>query len=424
MTAIHDPNYGMRPEVELLLGCARVHIDSARVARISALLQEDLNWNYLLRMASQHGMMPLLYWHLKSIHPDAVPKATLDQLHGHFYNNARYNLLLTGALLKLLKLLETHKIPAIPYKGPALAVSVYGNLALRQFGDLDIVIRKQDILKVKDLLLSEGYRAEYQLTPAQETAFLQMGHAYSFSRQANAVHVEIHYQIFPSYLAFPLDLDVLWERLEPLSLAGNTVLNLAPGDLLLILCVHGAKHQWERLEWICGIAEMLRIHQGMDWNRIMQQATLVSNKRALLLGLLLASNLLDAPVPPQVLQEAQGDSVVKMLAAQVQARLPEESHRLAKNGELSELARSLLFYFRLRASLSDRIGYVVRCFQLLATPSVSDWTLIPLPDPLFPLYYLIRPSRQVGKHGRALLRIVQQAPGWLRYRLCPPDKRP
>ena len=50
------------------------------------------------------------------------------------------NLYLTQEMLKLLSAFRKKGIPAIPYKGPVLAQAVYGNVGLRQFGDLDITV--------------------------------------------------------------------------------------------------------------------------------------------------------------------------------------------------------------------------------------------------------------------------------------------
>ena len=128
----------MRPEIELLLCCARRSLDNGRVERIGALIRGGMDWAYLLRQAELHAVMPLLCWHLTRNCPDAIPRPILEQLRDYFHSNARSNLLLTEELLSLLDLLATHGVRAIPFKGPALAASVYGNIALRQFCDLDL----------------------------------------------------------------------------------------------------------------------------------------------------------------------------------------------------------------------------------------------------------------------------------------------
>src|SRR6266545_745263 len=163
----------MRAETELLLCCARSSIDNARAERIRALIRGGMDWAYLLRQADLHAVMPLLCWHFTHNCPDAIPRPILEQLRDYFHSNARSNLLLTEELLRLLDLLATHGVRAIPFKGPALAASLYGNIALRRFCDLDLLVHTNEVSKARDLLISEGYRPEFNLTRTREAAFLR-----------------------------------------------------------------------------------------------------------------------------------------------------------------------------------------------------------------------------------------------------------
>ncbi|MFQ5849219.1 MAG: nucleotidyltransferase family protein [Candidatus Binatia bacterium] len=395
MTYEKAPVAGIRPEADLLLCCARTWMDSEKAACIRALLQHDLDWAYLLRTAHQHGMAPLLYWHLNATCLEAVPKDTLDQLRDHFDNNGRRNLFLTGELLKLLNLFEAYEIPVIPYKGPLLAASVYGNLALRQFLDLDLLVHKQHVSKARELLVSQGYRPQFHLNGDQESAFLQSYSELCFAREDGRVIVDLHWAITSRGFSFPLDPERLWGHLEPISLGGKEVLTLCPEDLLLILCVHGGKHLWERLDWICGIAELIRVHKGMDWRRVMEQAGALRSERMLFLGLYLASDLLEAALPEEASQRVHADPVLRLLAVQMRERLFREA-----NGPPGVL-ESWLFHLRLRDRLRDGCRY---CLSLVMTPTGLELTLLPLPTSLFPLYYVLRPMRLLVKYGGKMLK--------------------
>ena len=216
-----DKSVALRPEAELLLCCARTRMDSEKAARIRVLLQHDIDWEYLFRTASEHGIAPLLYRHLNAVCPESVPKETLDRLRDHFHDNSRRNLFLTGELLSLLHLFETQQIPAISFKGPVLAASVYGNLALREFSDLDILIHKQHVAKARELLVSQGYRPQFDLNDSQEAAFVRSYSAQCFVRDDGKVVVDLHWTMTSRDFGFPLEPERLWERLEPISLGGQ-----------------------------------------------------------------------------------------------------------------------------------------------------------------------------------------------------------
>lgn len=373
-------------------------MDPGRAERIRTLLRNNIDWQYLVRTASRHGVVPLLYWHLDATCPDAVPKATLDQLRRYFHVNAFHNRFLAGELLKLLRLFEAHGIPAIPYKGPVLAVAAYGNLSFRQFADLDILIHKQDILRAKDLLSSQGY--QLPLTAEEEAVFLKDRYHYHFTRDAGRLHVEIHWAFTRRYWSFPIDLESLWDRLEPVSLIDTTVPSFHPEDLLLILCAHASKHDWKRLAWVCDVAELIRAHQELDWEQVMGQAARLRSERIVFLGLLLAKDCLGAILPERVLQRVQAEPVVQSLAAQLREQLFAEADCFPR------VMDHVAFYLRMRERSQDRMAYLLYCFPEIlrqaVTPNEKDRALLSLPVPFSSLYYLLRPIRLVKEYGLRL----------------------
>lgn len=407
------------PEAELLLGCARTRMDSDRAERIGQLLQDDIDWQFLLRAALRHGLLPLLYWHLNTICPSAVPTPVLAQLQHYFQTTAQRNLFLTQELLRLLNVSQRQQIPAIPLKGPVLATTVYGNLALRPFGDLDLLVHRRDISRAADLLLSEGYqrvsrrlgedgcveRAEDDSSPAerdpQEVAYLGPQY-YAFVRHDGRVRIDLQWRITRSSFSFSLDAERLWERLEPIPLAGSTVLTFPPQDLGLILCVHGAKHLWEELRWVCDVSELIQTQKGVDWAQALEQARKQGQGRTVALGLCLANDLLGAPLSEEVLHKVRADSVVRSAATQVCERLftevpeqLEETHRLA-------------FYLKIKDRWQDRaqyyLHYLGQYVHTTITPNKKDRAFLPLPPRLSFLHYLFRPIRLLGERGRGRLR--------------------
>src|SRR5207245_4104462 len=110
-------------------------------------------------------------------------------------------------------------------------------------------------------------------------------------------------------------------------------------------------HQWQRLMWICDVAELIRAHQQMDWQRLLEQAKTSGGKRMLLLGLFLANDLLGTDLPEHILPGIQADPKVKLLAGQVRAQL-------FAHADQSPF-RSLAFHIEVRERLQDKIQYLV-----------------------------------------------------------------
>ena len=376
-----------RIEDELLVCCARNFLNQEEIVRIRSLIRENLDWQYLIEMAQRHGVMPLFHKSLSSACPQAVPPAIMETLQKYCQANDRRNLFLTGELIKLLHLFERNDIKAVPFKGPALAASVYGDLALRQFSDLDILIQKQDVLKTKDLLVSFGYTPAFQFRKIQANALLRYQYELPFVHKSGKIFVELQWELAPRYLNCALVSNYLWNHFNPA--ADSTGLPLVqPEYLLLMLCIHGTKDFWRQLIWVCDVAELVRIYKDLDWASVMTLAENLGCQRMLYLGLFLAEDILGAHLPDSVIRVIVSDGVVKRLAKQVTQMLFHDK------GSMPAM-RNLVFYLQSKERPADQFLY---CFRMMTTISPRDWTFLPLPSSLFFLYYVLRPIRLISKY--------------------------
>jgi hypothetical protein len=351
----------MRPEAALLVDCARVQLDQRRADRIRKSIRAGLDWVHLLELAEAHGMRPLVYRHISAVCPDQVPAGVLETFRGLVSLNAARNLSLTRELLSLLSDFSSSGILAVPYKGPVLAEAIYGSLALREFADLDILVRPEDALQARALMLARTYRPQYELTSEHDRAFRRNYCEYTFTHPSSGTVVEIQWDITPRFFSLTLDREGLEKRLGTVTLLGRETVSLSPEDLLFILCVHGSKHAWSQLEWICGVAELTRIHRHLDWDLVLSLADGSSARRMLGLGLALARDLLDAELPTRISSIVDQDPAVARLARSITAGL----FAVTPHGAL---ARALL-HVRMRERWSDRIRY---CARLSLTPSARD----------------------------------------------------
>jgi hypothetical protein len=382
-----------RAENELILCAARVSPDQSTKERIKALVDRVTDWSYLLRTANQHGLAPLLCLHLESVCPDRVPEESLKEIRDGFRKNAISNLLLTREMLGLLDLFQAERIPAIPFKGPTLAAAVYKDLALRQFGDLDFLIRKHDVLRAKKLLVELGYRPEYDLSESEEAAYLNSQSEHGLKGRA---YVELQWEIVPRNYSFTINDDYLWRHCREVAIQGVRVPHLSAEDLLMILAAHGTKERWRRLRWITDIAELIANDRALDWERACNRARRLGGERMLLLAVALANNILGASLPEAILVRIDKDRTVRRLAAKVRERLFDEPRT-------SEVLTTGLFYLSARERMADKL----RCCLRMATgPTVKDTTFMRLPRGLSLFYYPLRPVRLVGKYGlRALKKL-------------------
>jgi hypothetical protein len=382
-----------RPEHRLLLLCARTRVEGGTAESLRQHARAAVDWDYLFLLARRHSLLPLLYWQLNATAPDLVPPDQLRRLRDDFRLHTARNLYLTGELERVVTLFESEGVAVISYKGPALAAFAYGNLALRRYVDLDVLVRREDLTRAKELLVRRGFQPRLSLTPSQERVLLRSQHNLPFTREDGLLVVELHWEFAqPRYASAGRDASV-WSRLVDVKLNGRGVKSLAAEDLLLALCVHGTKHLWERLAWVCDVAELINSHPRLDWPSVLRQALETNTERMLLLGLNLARELLDARVPADVSARAAAEPSVARLSAQVVARLFDGTvHRPAG------LFRQIGFNLRARRGLAGRLRY----FSFIFTPTDGDLAALTLPANLSFVYYLLRPFRLLllkGDHG-------------------------
>lgn len=385
-----------RPEVRLLLKCARTRVEPDTAQSIRSLLRENIDWGLLLRIGWQHGVTPLVYCSLESIAAEAVPSSVLDDIRSQVRAITARAALQTKELLRLLALLETSGIRAIPFKGPVLAAVAYGSIALRMFSDLDVLVARDQVSRVCEILVEQGYACPQQdLSPDKKDAFRRVFNQHRFVCQRNSIVVEPHWELMNRAHVPPLDTTQLRARAITASLAGRPVPSLAPEDSLMFLCAHGYVHLWERLAWICDVAELMRAHPGMNLEATITQSISVGGRRSLLLGLCLAHELLNMALPRDILHMIKSDRKVGMLASEVAGRLFQD------HSSRNDAIRMLAFHLQAKERVRDKIIYLLR---LATTPTNSEFEILPLSRSLFFLYPPVLLARRLIKFGPRLFK--------------------
>lgn len=376
------------PEEEFILCYARTGMAGSAHARIERLTSEPLNWRRIDELAARHRIRPLLFKHIKmQAKRPAIPAPIWKQIQRHALFTVGRNLAQTVELIRIIKLLRAENIQAIPFKGPVMASRVYGNLALREFFDLDLLVHCEDLLRAKFLLAHHGYTSPPTQNNAHEAEHIDaQSNCYFLSPDGNT-RLELHCSFMQKWLGYGVDLEGVWKRASWIDVMDEPVRAMAREDLLPYLCAHGAKHHWERLFWIMDIAEFIRAENDMDWNALLAAAERDGNWRVVALGLYLAYGLLDAPLPRDTVKNVSTPQI-RQLARAVGNWLFNEELRPA-TGDLEETR----FYLKSKERVSHRLGYTTHLVKQAVAPSDEDRKFIKLPQPLKFLYPAIRPIR-------------------------------
>ena len=357
---------------------------------IQFLLQQPLDWQELLRLADQHGVTSLLYQTLAPL-PDAAPVAALAELRNSYETNIRKSLFLTRELLRILDCLDGLGMKVIPYKGVVMSEVYYGDVALRQSGDMDLFVRKQDVAHIKTVVRDFGYTPRVFIPEDAEQDYIASGYECSFDGPAGKNLLELQWALQPRFYAVDFDMDGLFERAVNITFAGRPVETPSAEDLLLILSMHAAKHVWGRLIWLCDIAQILR-QANLNWDWIQPQTRSLGIERILHITLLLANRLLKSAIPRTLEASISADKSAQMFAEQI-------AISMAAGVTYQE---EQLSYFRLAMRLRERKIDRLRFFTRLAfTPGPGEWEAVRFPKLLFPLYRLVRLGRLASRFARS-----------------------
>lgn len=371
----------MDPEVfNLLNGIAWQPADAASIGRLASRVKD---WNAVIALAEGHRVSPMVYLSLAAAECDLSP-AVLQQLRSNYERNGTQSLCNAEELVAILQAFSQEKIPAIPFKGIVLAASAYGSLLARHGGDLDILIRWDDIAKASKLLCDRGYEL---VTPIRADG-LPIAHVYEyrFCRQkTDGMVVELRWQFESAETRRFRDnvgLDRVWPRRRTAIVGGVEVPTLSPEDALLILCDHGIKHTWSLMVWICDIGRLLTSFPDLDWEATIHESIQLGLRRTLEIGVLLAHMSVNAPVPAPILHRFQSDPISQRFANHFKKAL------LVAPGTLPDSLippRLLLLDFRDRMRLCLSPAFL--------RPNDLDRAAVHLPNWLNPLYYVVRPLR-------------------------------
>ncbi len=342
-----------RPELAVLCACAR---RSAQMSGLGAMpdAAADVDWDNLLASAEAHGVTELLLAPLSSSALN-VPARIVEQLEQHQLEVTGLSLKRATQLVGLLRHLSDHGIRALTFKGPTLAAGAYGHLGRRLSNDLDILVRRRDISRVRPLLLADGYTLPARTR--HRTGSLAYGLFPGAGRddtllpgQPWQTAVDVHIAFAYWTLGIRLDTNELFDRAVTVDVAGHAVATLCPNDLLLVLAIHGMMHGWAFLRFASDIDAVAA--QITDWDDVIRRAESAHMGRVLRVALLLTDRLLGTALPPEVLAWAARDQHAVEIARGAAVRMFEE----ARSDDWDPRPWLLSFLERPR----DRFGFYAR----------------------------------------------------------------
>jgi hypothetical protein len=373
-----------RNEWSALLECASPACDPRRLAD----LLRTVDWPRLLTLAEDHGVEGHLASSINKLEGELVPPEVRQALADRKRAQTFFTLRLNAELFRLLEQFGANGIGAVAIKGPALAVQAYGDPAMRSYGDLDLLVRQRDIRRATELMIAARY------APAVPLSAIDAGKIpgqYLFSKSDSKLLVELHNDLTLRYFPRRLPLEDFFARQIRVRVDAHDVPALSVEDELVLICIHGAKHFWERLMWVADVAALISRQTRINWDLVAGSSQSVEAEHMLHTGLRLASDLLKGQLPGKVQAAVRADGMAARLAEQCRKWLPAAGY--ASPGLLERAA----FRLRMRGGLLSAPAYLLR---LSFSPTEEDWNNGGEGTPHKVLDMVRRPFRLARKYRR------------------------
>jgi len=347
----------LSPEQEVVVGCARALAVNGEGPSVETILATDPS--LLVPLAWWHGTLPYLSRRVASAgaaaaHPSFAP------LRAAFLENGVRALNLAGELAVVVEILEAAGVAPLAYKGPALAVQAFGDASLRDYSDLDLVVRKEDLAAAGAALARAGFKDLFD-PGANRAVLLRDGHHLQYQR--GGVLVEVHWRFGKSVFGFAEQLSGLWERAETVDIRGRRVRALSVPDHLLALAIHSSKTMWASLDAVVCMVRLAAQLAPREWPEVMARARAWRCDEALRVSLLLAERMLGAPCRRGLAEHLPATPGARSLVDGLAAELfREEGHG----------RRYLLGQLALRPRYRDRLRFALAALRHAGVPDTGE----------------------------------------------------
>lgn len=397
--SIKNIKFQLNNELTFLIACCQIAPSKDDIEFIHSYLNEQhVDFDILIGLANQHGILPLIYKSLKKL---SQSNSLLDSNHGTFIADlkstyiqiAQRNMLMSAELIRIMKLLEDNGIEALAFKGPTLSQMAYGDITLRQYSDLDILVDESNLFKAGRLINANNYIPDEDIDFLKNQTLLNVSSDLGFRNSSNNTYIELHWKLFRKKLSITLDGLNIRSNPTVVKIQGKEVKTLQSDLLLVYLCAHGSKHMWERIEWIVDVDRLIRHLDSIDWDAVWHYAKTMHSINTLLLGLSLCKELFGTDLPDTIEKEInkrENIQLLKIHTLQLLNKTLSEQHSTT-----SAMFKKFEYHANLYDSFADRAKYYISTIFKITPDDVLN---INLPKYLSFLYFIIRPFRIASKY--------------------------
>lgn len=364
---------------ELLTLLDMVRSGRGHLAAVNSAAQ-SLDWQAFASLALHHRLYPTIHA-VCNAQSQQLPSGMLQWLNQKYQRNAFTMLQLSGQMQRVTQALTERHIRALQLKGPVLAQLLYGDLSRRTSKDLDVLVPMEQADEAEQILLDLGFVKTQEVPRTTDNWRWRYNHE-SYVDERTGVEIELHWRLNGDAGA-EQGFEELWERRQQLEFGGTAIQMLGQEDLLIYLCVHGARHAWFRLRWLVDIDRL--VQRPLDWNLLRRLTQQYKCSHIVGQAFVLTHWLLRTPISGEMAHWADAPRA-QDLARRVLVFIREKVN-LCPEPETQALAQHYRSYqYALKTSGQKALFWLRKM-----APDDWDMQTLPLPKMLYFMYYPLHP---------------------------------
>lgn len=364
---------------EHLLGLVGADLGAKRT---SAWTASEQDWQDLLEIAAWHAVLPALARGIASEGLNLPPSISV-RLHDALRDLAQHNAVLAMEMVRVCRGFEARALPVLTFKGVATALQLYGSLAGRSAGDIDLLVAEADFDPSVTLLTEHGYELKEIYPPSLQA---------SLWNAQRRVSIDLHWGVPPARFGF--NTAPLWQQSQRLNVLGTAVSTLSPEHALLVLAINIVKEPWPPpMHQLVDFAHVVNCRDTLDWDAVLRAAKELGCQRILAVTLMVIHRLwrIEPPFPLGRLHPAP------MRLAQCADEILVQLHQAAPNDGTPRpriFRRWVEYHGQLQDDFTSRIALMLR---RVLEPTEADRAWLPLPESLVLFYWVVRPIRVLSR---------------------------
>lgn len=216
------------------------------------------------------------------------------------------NFILSNELKRLLEIFKKKGVATLILKGASLAENFYPLPELRPYSDIDILVHKNDLKVVKEILIKSGYSSAEK---ANEEFNEKYWYSYQFFQNDKKVLLEIHWNI-AQLRRYKINIDSIWKDAISFKIDETESLMMSIEDLIIYQSLHLSYHYYSKLLWLLDLAIIIQKERdSISWEKIIERCKTQRVCNPVYYALLYVKNLLKTGIPDNVLKSLKPNSL-------------------------------------------------------------------------------------------------------------------